>query len=173
MAGSSPTRGIGNILTSLFTSGNLATIVRFALGMLFLVASVEKIADPNAFAQSIDNYRIFPHSVDLAVASILPWLELLCGLGLLFGIATRGSAFLAVLMLLGFTLAVASALVRGLDISCGCFTQDPQVGKIAWQKVAENLIMTLAALLPVFARETKLSLESFIRTHAPDVDASH
>ena len=173
MADSWSTGRIRNTLRSLFTSGHLTTAVRLTLGMVFLAASVEKIADPNAFAQSIDNYRIFPHAVDLAVASILPWLELLCALGLLFGIATRGSAFLSGIMLLAFTLAVASALVRGLDISCGCFTQDPQVGKIAWQKVAENLVMTLAALFLVFARDTKPSLESFIRTHAPDVDASH
>ena len=170
MADAAPANRIRKFLASLLTNGCVGTIIRVGLGIMFLVASIEKIADPNAFAQSIGNYKILSPAVTIALASTLPWIELLCGMALLFGIATRGSALVTSIMLLCFTVAVVSALVRGLDISCGCFTQDPQAGKVAWEKVIENSIMIIAALSLVFMPTTRLSLESFLCTHTPDAD---
>jgi len=101
----------------------------FFLGGLFIVASLDKLADPAAFAASILNYKIVGPTLAMVIATVLPSLELLCGLSLILGLYSRTSALLITFMLIGFTILIISALLRGLDISCGCFTQDPNVSK--------------------------------------------
>jgi uncharacterized membrane protein YphA (DoxX/SURF4 family) len=137
---------------------------RIVLGAVFIVASIEKVADPAAFAVSINNYKILPEAVSLVVATFLPWVELLCGFGLLFGIFMRGSSLLSLCMLAVFTAAIVSGLFRGLDISCGCFTQDPNVAKIGWGKVAENVGLIILSALPLVSRSSLWSIENLFRT---------
>ena len=135
----------------------LILLARLFLGALFIIASLDKIADVNAFASSILNYKIIGESQALLVATILPWLELFCGLGLIIGIFPKTSAFFITAMLVTFTVLVASAMLRGLDISCGCFTQDPTAGKIGWQKIFENCGMIVLGLFLIFAHDRNLS----------------
>jgi uncharacterized membrane protein YphA (DoxX/SURF4 family) len=138
-------------------------MVRLFLGAVFVVASVEKIADPAAFAVSIENYRILSGTTALVIATGLPWIELLCGLALMFGLSVRGASLLTFGMLIVFTAAIVSALVRGLDISCGCFTQDPDVGKIGWTKVAENTGLLLLALYAGLSTGMQFTFEQLFR----------
>lgn len=127
---------------------------RLILGFVFVVASIDKASDPNAFAVSIGNYKLVGPTVSMAIATILPWIELLCGLFLIFGMMIRGSSLLILLMLVVFTASILSGIFRGLDISCGCFSRDPSVGKIGWMKVFENAGLVLLSLL-VFFSHTK------------------
>ena len=53
-------------------------------GAVFVYAGVLKVRDPLQFANDISNYRIIPWSVGVGLAFYLPWLELLCGLALVF-----------------------------------------------------------------------------------------
>jgi len=128
----------------------LLLLLRVFMGMVFVAAAVEKVADPAAFAHSIDNYRLLPSGLLLLSATWLSWLELLCGLALVFGMRLRGASFLTSVLLLIFTLAVISGVMRGLDISCGCFTQDPGVAKIGWLKVLENTGLLLLSVWVYF-----------------------
>jgi uncharacterized membrane protein YphA (DoxX/SURF4 family) len=99
----------------------LVSGLRVALGVVFIVASLDKIQDPAAFAENIANYRIVPHEFIHIMAITLPWLEIVVGALLLLGIWTRANAALAFGMLFAFILAISQALIRDLDISCGCF----------------------------------------------------
>jgi uncharacterized membrane protein YphA (DoxX/SURF4 family) len=99
----------------------LVSGLRVALGVVFIVASLDKIQDPAAFAENIANYRIVPHEFIHIIAITLPWLEIVVGALLLLGIWTRANAALAFGMLFAFILAISQALIRDLDISCGCF----------------------------------------------------
>ena len=134
--------------------------LRLVLGMVFITASIEKAADPAAFAVSIGNYKLVSASVALVGATIIPWLELLVGFSFLFGTGVRGSSLLASGMLLLFIAAVASALLRGLDISCGCFTQDPAAGAMGWGKLLENSLLLLASAITYFFSGREFSLSS-------------
>jgi uncharacterized membrane protein YphA (DoxX/SURF4 family) len=125
----------------------LVNLARMILGIIFLFASIEKTADPAAFTQSIMNYRLVPLESAVVAATFLPWIELVCGAALLAGIWVRGSTLLCLIMLVVFTAAVISGIVRGLDITCGCFTQDTDVGKLGWTKIAENAALIAASLL--------------------------
>jgi uncharacterized membrane protein YphA (DoxX/SURF4 family) len=121
----------------------LTVLLRVVLGVVLICTSIEKLADLDAFAASIGNYRIVSAVPALVLATILPWIELLCGLAFLFGLWVRGIALLTFGMLVMFTGAVVSALVRGLDISCGCFTQGSSAEKIGWKKIGENAVLIL------------------------------
>jgi len=137
---------------------------RAFLGAVFIVASIDKVADPSAFAVSIDNYRILPQGLSLVLATVLPWVELLCGFGLLFGLFVRGSSLLTTMMLVLFTGAVISGLLRGLDISCGCFTQDPDVAKIGWGKVAENAGLIVLSGFVLLSTGLRFTIERLLAT---------
>lgn len=142
----------------------LLLCLRLLVGIVMVVASIDKIADPEEFGISIANYRILPDSLVLYPATILPWVELLCGLCLLSGLMVRGSSLLAATMLLLFTAAVVSALFRGLDISCGCFSQEPGGEVIGWWKIAENLGLICASLLLLRGGEGLLSIRTYLRS---------
>jgi uncharacterized membrane protein YphA (DoxX/SURF4 family) len=135
----------------------LILLVRVLLGSLFVIASLDKIADVHAFASSILNYKIIDEPVATLVATILPWLELMCGLGLIIGIYPKTSALLVTAMLVAFTALVASAMLRGLDISCGCFTQDPSADKIGWLKIFENCGMILLGVYLILAKDRNIA----------------
>jgi putative oxidoreductase len=137
--------------------------LRLFVGLAFAVAGVEKIADPAVFGISIANYRILPGPLVLVPATVLPWMELLCGLCLLFGVLVRGSSLLVASMLVVFVGAVLSAVVRGLDISCGCFTPGPGAAAVGWSKILENLGLLCASLVLLYTGEGPWSLGRYLR----------
>jgi uncharacterized membrane protein YphA (DoxX/SURF4 family) len=147
----------------LLANGYLVLLLRIILGCVFIVASVEKTANPASFVASIGYYRLVSFNIATVMATVLPWIELLCGLALLFGLSVRGSALLSLIMLLIFTGAVTSAVLRGLDISCGCFTQDPSVGKVGWMKVGENVLLIVASAFLLVSTSVRFSIEGYFQ----------
>ncbi len=95
---------------------------RLFIGGLFIYASVYKIIDPASFAVSIRNYMIIPAAWSNVAALTLPWIEVLVGTFLIFGIQTRPSALITTGMLAAFLGALVYAYHIGLDIDCGCFS---------------------------------------------------
>jgi putative oxidoreductase len=96
-------------------------LVRIALGGLFVFAGATKAYDPGTFAIEIQRYQIVPWVVDALASVYLPWLEMSAGALLLLKRFERGALLVITLLLLIFTLALASAMFRGLSIDCGCF----------------------------------------------------
>ncbi len=120
-------------------------VLRIALGAIFIYAAVGKILDPSAFAADIDNYRMLPYFLVALMAAILPWLELSCGLLLIIGRWLPGATLLIMLMNLVFVIAIASALVQGLDIPCGCFALSKEASRVGLVKIIEDMMFLLAA----------------------------
>jgi hypothetical protein len=96
-------------------------LLRIGLGLLFIGASYYKILSPGAFAHEIYNYKILPPWIINPMAITMPFVQLFCGLALVFDKGAKGASLLIWLMLLTFSAAIASALLRGLNIACGCF----------------------------------------------------
>lgn len=108
-------------MTQWLTSPWLTIRVQIALGAIFIVAAVQKIADPPSFAHMIYNYRILPGGLINLSAMIMPWVELFCGLALVLGVWTRAARTIVALMLVMFIVAISINLARGNAIDCGCF----------------------------------------------------
>jgi putative oxidoreductase len=86
-----------------------------------VIAAIPKIADPPAFAHMIYNYRLAPGGVINAMALLLPWVELLAGIGLVLGVWKREAAIVVGLLLVLFLVAIGINLARGHAVDCGCF----------------------------------------------------
>ena len=104
---------------------------RLALGGVLVVAGALKVSDPNAAIRAVTAYQLLPSDLATLVGYGLPFFEIMLGLLLLVGLATRASAATAGVLMVVFIAAVSSAWARGLSIDCGCFggggaTADPQ-----------------------------------------------
>jgi uncharacterized membrane protein YphA (DoxX/SURF4 family) len=140
----------------------VAVLLRGVLGMVFLVAAAGKLANPEEFARTIANYQLLPVALVNLPAIVLPWLELVVGMLLIAGIRLRVAATVAALLLGIFTLALISALVRGLDIHCGCFSQTA-AERIGWGRVLEDVLLLAAALLLAWWAPQQWTLEQYLQ----------
>ncbi len=94
---------------------------RLVVGGVFIWAGLLKILDPLEFAQNIANYRVFSPALSLLAAIVLPWLEILCGVLVIFGIFRSASSLLLSGLLAAFLVLIMVTIFRGLDVDCGCF----------------------------------------------------
>lgn len=72
-------------------------LARLVLAGVFIAASLPKLAQPLAFAQTVANYRLLPESAVTLTALALPWLELVAGGALLVGFLSDSAALLLAL----------------------------------------------------------------------------
>lgn len=126
-------------------------VARWILAVVFIYAGIGKILDPGQFAQDIDNYRLLPYVLVTLMAAILPWLEVLCGLLLIFGRWMLGASFILAGLNFIFLFAISAALARGLDISCGCFSAFGEGAKVGLPKLVEDLGLLLLSIVIFFS----------------------
>ena len=117
----------------------LTMLSRLIVGGIFIYASFYKIVEPSMFAKSILYYHLVPGPLVNLMAIILPWLEILVGLALVFGVVYRGAVWWANLMLVIFIVALASTIARNLDIECGCFKAGQSATGPAWGSLLFDL----------------------------------
>jgi hypothetical protein len=100
--------------------------------------------DPGGFAQDMANYRLIPEMLVGPLAVMLPGVEIAAGLSLVSGVALRGGIVVIEAMLAVFVIALAQAIHRGIDTSCGCFGVGDQAEPIGWSEVVRDLVMMAA-----------------------------
>ena len=115
------------------------------------------LANAAEFASDIDNFKLLPWPVSVALAFYLPWLEIFCALGLAFRFLYRGALSIITLSVVVFTLAIIAAKVRGLDITCGCFGHASQHWSFP-AHLATNLAILAALLTLGFSSRLSKSL---------------
>jgi uncharacterized membrane protein YphA (DoxX/SURF4 family) len=140
----------------------LVVLCRLAVGGVFIYASLDKLAHPQAFAEAIHHYRIVPYALLHPSALLLPMVEFVLGAALVLGIARRGASLWAAFLLVVFCAAIASALVRGLDISCGCFDTDAGHG-VGLSLLWRDLGLLLLCLPPLLARDDRWRVSALLR----------
>ncbi len=104
------------------TLSKTATILRVVLGAIFIYAAWMKLREPWAlFAMAIDSYQVLPTwAVELAARG-LPWLELLLGVLLITGVWRGAATAAASVLLTVFFGMMIRAMLKGMQIDCGCF----------------------------------------------------
>jgi len=139
-----------------------ALLGRIALGLMFIFASFYKIIHPAAFVQAVMEFKLLPPFMVNAFSLILPWLEFICGIFLLLGLLTGGSILIINLLIIMFLFAIGSALIRGIDMGCGCFP--PWIDqKITTRLFLRDLLIFLVALQVFFCDRRVFSLDKLIR----------
>jgi putative oxidoreductase len=125
---------------------------RVVLGALFLWAAATKLPDLSAFAQDLANYRLLPGVLVPWAATAVVGIEIVAGLALVTGFAARPAAVIAAGLLGAFIVFLAQALLRGIDLRCGCFGGDEPA---SWWTVARDGAMLAAALLLAWKPEAR------------------
>lgn len=126
-------------------------VFRLGLGGLFVYSAWGKIQDPALFADSVAGYQMLPSVVVSWVALVLPMVELLSGVLLVFTKWSREGALLIGIMLAVFLLGLTQALARGLDISCGCFGEsETEGGTTLGGAVVRDLLLFIPTIWLMF-----------------------
>jgi len=131
----------------------LALLVRIALGAIFVYAAWIKLREPWAiFAIGIDGYQVLPEWAVELTARGLPWFELLLGILLITGLMRRPATMCASALLLLFFGLMARALMKGMQIDCGCFGPGERLSWLTLLRdgalLAASLWLTMMAMRP-------------------------
>jgi len=118
----------------------VACLFRIFLGITLLYASYDKILHPEAFAEAVANYRLLP-----------------------LGLFIRSSALVASLLFLVFSIALSSAVVRGVNIDCGCFTVTGVGHTVTLSLVIRDLGYLLASIHILLFDRGFLSMSALLR----------
>jgi putative oxidoreductase len=113
------------------------------LGGLFFYAGLQKVLHSYEFAEAVLAYQLLPESLVGVTVAVLPWLEIVAGLGLVARRKQRSCLLLLTGLAAIFLVVILITMARGLKIDCGCglFFQR-QVG---WVPVVEDLIFLVWA----------------------------
>lgn len=95
----------------------------------------------------------------------MPMLEIVLGLLVLVGFATRLAAGLLATLNIIFIAGIAQAWARGLRIDCGCFGGDGSLNagqspRYAWEIIRDLGFLALAVFLVIYPR-TRLSVDAW------------
>ncbi len=110
--------------------------------------------NPATFQDRVAAYDLFPVWGTALVAVVVPVAELICGLAAWIPSYRRPATWLGLSLVAIFAGAVSSALVRGLDISCGC------VGELQgslWGALAFDLVLALSLIIHAYATRASRS----------------
>lgn len=125
----------------------MRTALKILVAGVLLVAGSIKLSAPQTFALDISYYRLLPVFLLQPSAYVVPVLEVLVALALFHRRYEPAAWMLSTALFAAFAVAVGSAVVRGLDISCGCFGSALTV---SWYHLAGNLVATVLCALCYF-----------------------
>ena len=168
MAGpSGEMQGILNM--NFIRSLNLPIIFRIILGIVFIYASYHKILDPAVFSKNIHNFHTTDNLiwVENLVALILPWLELIVGVFLIFGVFLEGSTSITIGLYIFFIIILSQAVFRGIDVHCGCFTTEADAGVTdvrmeLIKHIGENFVLLSMAFIIKYKNKFLLSNKEIV-----------
>ena len=109
------------IVFGALVSSRALPFIRIIVSGVFLLSSLPKLNHPVLFLGDVYQYMLIGPDAATFVAILLPQVEYVLALALLAGVWLRGAFLLGITLFGTFSVAQASALLRGLEISCGCF----------------------------------------------------
>jgi hypothetical protein len=138
----------------------LEILARVVAGGFLLAAGIAKLASPMTWRQVwLAAYRLLPRPLVRPTALLLPTVEITSGAALLAGAFGAGSLVAAAGLLAALTLAVVAALLRHLEISCGCTGR--LAARVSGRAVTRNLALIVAlALLAWHGRLTPIAVSA-------------
>ena len=126
---------------------------RFIVGCVFIYVSFDKIIDPLNFSNAISSYE-FSSSIGLSgldniLALSLPFLEIILGFCVLFGIFLDEVINFIIVLLIFFIIMLSQAYFREITLSdCGCGLNESTISG----DVLRDFILLFVCLLIKFRR---------------------
>jgi uncharacterized membrane protein YphA (DoxX/SURF4 family) len=134
---------------------------RLAIGAIFIYGSLDKIAHPALFAKTVYYYRSLPAWLVNIFSLCLPWVELVCGVLLVLGLYVRECALILILCFFSFTVGMGLAILRDIDIHCGCFSTTGGA-KVSWLLIIRDLSLVLLPIQLLLVRANHYNLSSLL-----------
>ncbi len=116
------------------------------LAAVFIYAGGDKLRDLRSFADNIFGFSLLPPMFIDLLALSLPLFEIGCGLLLLAPPTRRVGALAVALVTVMFLVALASALLRGLTLDCGCFGTGTPSRSRMWVELGLDFLLLGAAV---------------------------
>ena len=141
----------------------IGTLVRVALGAVWLWASWEKLRSPRTFVQAVRAYDATPEWLSKAIGYGLPVLEFSIGLLLVLGLAVRLAAAVSSALLVVFLIGIVQAAARGIKLECGCFGGGGQSDNTQYTlDILRDLGLLVLAVYLVLWSFSRLSIEGYL-----------
>src|SRR5512136_3155864 len=99
---------------------SVLTVLRVALGTLFIISAFAKLQHPDLFIDAVQNYHMLPVGLADLFGTVLPWAELFVGWCLVLGIFPTFAAVICILMTLTFVVGNVFSFFRDVGEACGC-----------------------------------------------------
>ncbi len=139
----------------------LTLAFRFFLGIIFIYASLDKIAHPDQFARIVFNYHLLPGFLVNLCALILPMAEFIAGVCIITGTLYAGARNFLLIILVVFMVAIGVNVIRGVDLECGCFSVSSRAKSASLQLLFRDLIYLLIGLALVVSRSRRWMVDNF------------
>ena len=140
----------------------IGLLSRLTLGGVLFVAGYLKVDKLEVSQMAVRSYELLPIPIANFLGQTLPFFEVVVGLLLILGAATRAVAALGGFTMFIFIIAIAQAWARGLNIDCGCFggggTVDPGQTRYL-QEILRDAGLVALALFLVRYPITKFSID--------------
>ena len=122
---------------------------RLGVAITFVVAAVPKVIELEAFALDIRNYQVFPEWSLYLLAAIVPMFELVGAAAIVSGRErwVRSGALVLGSLTAAFVALVASVIVRGIDLQCGCFGQDAAASSVGVPTLVRDVVLLAAIMI--------------------------
>ncbi len=110
------------VVSGLLANRYVILALRWITAGVFIASSCGKLVDIGRYSIApIMEFGILPAPLAHLFGTVLPFIEAICALGLLFGVFTRLSSLGILAMSASFFIAKEVVLWQGGDIACGCF----------------------------------------------------
>jgi uncharacterized membrane protein YphA (DoxX/SURF4 family) len=134
-------------------------VARIFCGFVFVYASLDKLGEAVLFAKIIAAYQILPETIVPTAAVVIPWLEFFSGMALIAGYRWRGASLVYCGLMTGYTFGLGINLLRGVAMSCGCFSMlDSE--PVTWWTVGRDMALLVPGLFVLICEKTRLALSS-------------
>jgi putative oxidoreductase len=127
----------------------LGALCRIIVGGIFVWAGFPKLFRPDDVARLVSGYRVLHPDLLPLAGVIMPWVEVLAGALLVLGILPRSAALILAVLLMVFMGAGTLALLRGLEISCGCFFPFMGDHTLGWDLLIRDGLLLALSLQPL------------------------
>lgn len=155
------------IIISIVYGNRLVALLRIIMGMLFLFSGIFKVIDLAAFGKVIIRYDIIPEITVPYIAVVLPFLELVVGLFLIFGFRIKSASLISIALITLFTVVIAINVIRGVSFDCGCFELS-RFGineDISVTLIIRDIVFLILLFIIFNAKKHYYSLDSIIEKH--------
>jgi len=133
-------------MIKLFNKNVVVFALQILLSSVFIFSGSVKLLDLNAFQEALRNFNLLSDGTLIIVKYLLPFIEILLGLSIIFNFSSSFPALLSSFLLSIFTAIIIVKIFEGEEISCGCFGNLSK-GNLDIYSVIRNLLLIVISMI--------------------------